>query len=140
MTDCIFCKIASGEIPSEKLYEDDAVFVFLDVHPINPGHALVIPKVHHVNIFDTPEETFTQVMTTAKKFAHLIKETLETDGINIGMNNEPAAGQAVFHAHVHVIPRFTNDGHQHWHGRPYQEGEQQALAEKIRKAIEKTDQ
>lgn len=138
--DCIFCKIATGEIPSEKLYEDEYVFVFLDAHPVNPGHALVIPKMHYVNIFDIPEDTFAQVMTNAKKVAGIIKETLNTDGINIGMNNEPAAGQAVFHAHVHVIPRFENDGHKHWHGSPYKEGEQQEIAERLRKALEKTDQ
>jgi len=140
MSDCIFCKIAAKEIPSEKLYEDDNIFVFLDAHPVNPGHALVIPKAHHLNIFDIPEDTFAQVMVGAKKVAGIIKETLQTDGINIGMNNDPAAGQVVFHAHVHVIPRFENDGHKHWHGVPYKEGEQKEIAERIRGAIEKTDQ
>lgn len=123
MTDCLFCKIASGTIPSEKIYEDEDTFAFLDIHPINRGHTLVVPKEHHANIYEAPEELFAKVMHTVQLLAPRIKQAVNAEGINIGINNDHAAGQMVFHLHVHIIPRFDNDGYSHWHGNPYQEGE-----------------
>lgn len=123
MNDCIFCNIATGTIPSEKIYEDEDTFAFLDIHPINRGHTLVIPKAHYANIYETPDEVFAKVMHTVSFLAAKIKQAVGADGINIGINNDQAAGQLVFHLHAHIIPRFDGDGHAHWHGNPYQEGE-----------------
>lgn len=136
MNDCLFCKIAQGEIPATKLYEDDTTFAFLDIHPVNPGHALVIPKTHYENIFSAPDEVMQKIMTTAKKVAHGIREGLGIEHMNITMNNGVHAGQSVFHAHVHIIPRHAGDGHTAWHGKkPYAEGEAAQVAEKIRSAL-----
>jgi histidine triad (HIT) family protein len=132
-TDCLFCKIITGEIPSQKIFEDGKTFAFLDIHPINRGHALVVPKSHHDNMLETPEDTFTQVMRTAQFLAPKIKKALNADGINIGINNGRAAGQLIFHLHVHIIPRFTNDGHVSWQSIPYKEGE----IDEVQKLIEK---
>ena len=129
---CIFCAIVAGNVPCEKIFEDDHVFVFLDIHPINRGHALVIPKAHYENIFTTPVDIFQQIMKTAHHLSPHIKKVSLADGINIGMNNGLAAGQLVFHAHVHVIPRFVNDGHKHWSAISYAEGEMATLGEQIR--------
>ena len=121
--DCLFCKIVKGEVPSQKIYEDEDTFAFLDIHPINRGHTLVIPKTHHENMFAAPEEVFTKLMATVHLLAPKVKQAVGAEGINIGINNEAAAGQLVFHIHVHIIPRWSDDGHAQWHGNPYQDGE-----------------
>ncbi len=133
--DCLFCKIITGEIPSEKIFEDDFAFAFLDIRPVNPGHTLVVPKQHSTNIYDISKVDFGKLMERVHLLASTIKRAVESDGINIGMNNENAAGQLVFHTHVHVIPRFESDGHVHWHGTPYKEGEIKKVAQRIRKAL-----
>ena len=120
---CIFCDVLSGKLPSYKVYEDEHTFAFLDIHPINRGHTLVIPKEHSANMFQAPASTFLAVMKTAHLLAPKLKQAVGADGINIGINNDKAAGQLVFHLHVHIIPRFIDDGHGEWHGNPYQEGE-----------------
>lgn len=120
---CIFCKIIRGEIPSQKIYENEHVFAFLDIHPINRGHTLVIPKAHHENIYTIPEDVYAHLMESVRMLAPKVKQAVGAHGVNIGINNEKAAGQLVFHMHVHIIPRFEGDGHEHWHGNPYQEGE-----------------
>ncbi len=124
MNDCLFCKLVSGTVPiAAKLYENEDTLAFLDIHPINRGHTLVIPKAHHVNIYDTPGDVFQKVMETVHMLAPKIKQSVGAQGINIGINNDASAGQLVFHLHVHIIPRFDGDGHGSWHGNPYQEGE-----------------
>ena len=135
---CLFCKIVAGTIPSVKLYEDTKVTCFLDIHPNNPGHALVVPKHHTRNIFDMAEDDVHAVFVAAKKLAHAVRASLEADGINIVMNNEPGAGQVVFHSHVHVIPRFKNDGFKHWVGKPYSEGQAEEVQKRILKALKKS--
>lgn len=132
MENCIFCKIVRGEIPSYKLYEDDKVLAFLDIHPVNPGHALVIPKKHSTNILDIEEEDWVAVTKVVRKMAKIIHDTLDADGINLGMNNREHAGQVVDHPHVHVMPRLKGDGFALWHGKPYKDGEAEATAQKIR--------
>ncbi len=112
--DCIFCKIIAREIPAEIVYEDDLAFCFLDAHPLNGGHTLVIPKQHHQDIYALPNDTAGHLFQTATRLARAIKKAVAADGINIGMNNEVAAGQAVFHAHIHVIPRYADDGYAMW--------------------------
>ncbi|MBI3305818.1 HIT family protein [Candidatus Nomurabacteria bacterium] len=134
--DCIFCKIVKREIPAHKLHEDTETLAFLDINPVNIGHALVIPKKHFPNIYEIPEETLLHVIKTVKKISHAVKKGLKADGINVTMNNDPAAGQIVFHAHIHIIPRHINDGFSHWRGkRGYQEGEKEAVVQKITQAL-----
>jgi len=136
MTDCIFCKIIKGDIPSHKVYEDENCFVFLDIKPNNPGHSLVIPKDHFENIYTTPDETLARMILCAKKVAVAIKNSLDADGINITMNNEEAAGQIIFHTHIHIIPRYKADGFKHFPQKSYGEGEASAVAEKIKSELE----
>ena len=132
MTDeCIFCKIIRGDIPCKKVYEDDNVFAFLDISPNNPGHTLVIPKKHYTDIVDLPEDDAKNMITVAKKISTAILESTEASGVNLIMNNKAVAGQIVFHAHMHVIPRIPNDGYQHWPGGQYAEGEAESVQEKI---------
>lgn len=132
---CVFCKVIRGELPSAKVYEDKDVLAFLDIKPVNPGHTLVIPKKHFENIHDTPDEIFSKLAVVAKKIAGVIQEKLGAKGVNIGMNNGPAAGQVVFHAHVHVMPRYGKDNHKLWIGKEYSGNEREQVAEKIRSAL-----
>ena len=108
--DCVFCKIIAGEIPSFKLYEDEGVFVFLDIHPASKGHTLVIPKQHAENIFDITEESLKNVTAAGKHFSEKLQKALKADGIRLAPSNGKAAGQEVMHFHLHVIPRYENDG------------------------------
>ena len=102
MNDCLFCKIIAGEIPSTKVYEDDTILAFLDIHPTNIGHTLVIPKTHATNLYDTPDTTLAHMATIVKKLSIAIKSSLNADGINIEMNNDSIAGQIIFHTpHPH---------------------------------------
>lgn len=112
LPDCIFCKIIKGEIPSYKVSEDGQTLAILDINPVNKGHTLVMPKEHHVNILDVPEAVLSATMKTVKKITIALSKY--ADGVNIGQNTKKAAGQLVDHLHFHVIPRYTNDGLQHW--------------------------
>lgn len=111
MTDnnCIFCKIANGEIPSKTLYEDEEFRVILDLAPATRGHALILPKSHFKNLYELPEETAGKAMKLAKKMAAAMTEKLDCDGFNVVQNNNEVAGQTVFHFHMHLIPRYEND-------------------------------
>lgn len=106
---CIFCKIVKGEIKSQKVYEDEETLAFLDINPVNKGHVLVIPKEHYENIFDIPREKLNKVMEIVQKVA-IAQKKIGADGVNIVSNNGKAAEQHVFHLHIHVIPRYYNDG------------------------------
>ena len=108
--DCIFCKIANGDIPSKTLYEDEEFKVILDVGPATRGHALILPKNHYANLYELPDETAVKVMLLAKKMAVLMTEKLGCDGFILVQNNGKAAGQTVFHFHLHLIPRYKEDG------------------------------
>ena len=129
--DCIFCKIIRNEIPSSKVIEDEKIIAFLDINPVNKGHVLVLPKEHLETLIDIPDNTMKEVMITAKRIAKSMRKALKADGINLGMNNFPAAGQAVMHAHLHIIPRFENDGLVHWPSKKYDEGEVDKMRELI---------
>lgn len=107
--DCIFCKIANGDIPSRTLYEDDEFRVILDVNPVTKGHALILPKNHFKNLYEIDENTVSKVLPLAKKMAAVMTERLGCDGFNIIQNNNEIAGQTVFHFHVHLIPRYNDD-------------------------------
>ena len=106
---CIFCKIAAGEIPSATLYEDDDFRVILDIEPASKGHALIIPKEHYANLYELDDEVAAKAMVLAKKMITKLTDILECDGYNVLQNNGPAAGQTVFHFHMHLVPRYKND-------------------------------
>lgn len=107
---CIFCKIAAGEIPSKTLYEDEQFRVILDLGPATKGHALILPKEHYANLYELPDEMAGAVLKLAKKMATVMTEKLGCDGFNLVQNNGEVAGQTVFHFHMHLIPRYENDG------------------------------
>jgi histidine triad (HIT) family protein len=103
---CIFCKIVKKQAPASILYEDDTTIAFLDIRPLNTGHTLIIPKAHHIDIFDTPQKELAAVHITAKHLSAAIMDATKADGISIIQQNGKAAGQDIFHLHVHVVPRF----------------------------------
>ena len=109
MSDCIFCKIANGEIPSATLYEDEDLRVILDLGPASKGHALILPKAHAANIYEISDDMAAKAMILAKKMATKMTEALKCDGFNIVQNNGEPAGQTVFHFHMHLIPRYEGD-------------------------------
>ena|SRR3989344_2168332 len=106
--DCIFCKIAKGEIDSAKVFEDENIFAFLDIKPFTKGHCLIIPKKHFENIFDIPEDSLQRIAVVAKKISKKIKDTLQADGIRLSQSNGKTAGQEIMHFHLHVIPRYES--------------------------------
>lgn len=129
---CIFCKIANGEIPSKTLYEDEEFRVILDLGPAAKGHALILPKSHYANLYELPEDTAAKAMLLAKKMAARMTDKLQCDGFNLMQNNGETAGQTVFHFHIHLIPRYKDDGQKiGWKpGKPSQE-ELEAVREQI---------
>lgn len=108
--DCIFCKIANGEIPSKTLYEDEKYRVILDLDPATKGHALILPKDHYADLYELPEENAAEVMRLAKRMMAKMREKLGCEGFNLVQNNGEIAGQTVFHFHLHLIPRYPSDG------------------------------
>ncbi|MBM7554124.1 HIT family protein [Thalassobacillus pellis] len=134
-TDCIFCKIINGEIPSAKVYEDDDVYAFLDISQVTKGHTLVIPKHHTKNVYETDEQTAEKLFARIPKIASAIKSTYNPIGLNVLNNNGEAAGQSVFHIHIHLIPRYgSDDGFKPgWevHADEYTPEDLQAIAQEI---------
>ena len=106
---CIFCKIANGEIPSATLYEDEEFRVILDLNPAAKGHALVLPKEHYANLFEIPEDLLGRAVAVAKKVSEKLFTGLHATGLNLVQNNGQSAGQTVFHFHLHMIPRYDGD-------------------------------
>ena len=107
--DCIFCKLSNGDIPTNALYEDDVVKVIFDLNPASKGHVLILPKNHFANLFEIPEDMDAKAFILAKKVAKKMKDVFGCDGVNIVQNNGVAAGQTVFHFHIHLIPRYEGD-------------------------------
>ena len=107
--DCLFCKIVSGEINSEKVYEDDSIIAFLDIFPAAPGHTLVIPKNHFDTLNNTPDSILAQLISVAKKASRAVTRAFNADGVNLFQNNGEVAGQIIHHVHFHIVPRFAND-------------------------------
>lgn len=130
--DCIFCKIANGEIPSKTLYEDERFRVILDLGPATKGHALILPKDHFSNLFELPDETAGEVMKLARRMAVQMKEKLHADGFNLVQNNGECAGQTMMHFHLHLIPRYEGDG-QHILWKPVETTQEEL--EQIKNAI-----
>jgi histidine triad (HIT) family protein len=106
---CVFCKILDGVIPSVKLYEDEDFVIILDIGPATFGHALVIPKNHYANLYEMPDEMLAKVMSLAKVWGEKLVKAFDADGLNLVQNNGLAAGQTVFHYHLHLIPRYDGD-------------------------------
>ncbi len=136
MSDCIFCKIAGGEIPSITLFEDDKVKVIFDAGPATVGHALVIPKSHAANVFEIDDELLAHAHIVAKKVATALKEATGCEGVNILQNNGEIAGQSVFHFHIHVIPRYSkDDANIKWTPGTQDVDKLNAIAEKVQKIL-----
>ena len=107
---CIFCKLANGEIPTNTIYENADFRVILDASPATKGHALILPKEHYADLFELPEDLAEKAIVLAKNMAVNMKDRLDCDGVNIVQNNGETAGQTVFHFHIHIIPRYKDDG------------------------------
>ncbi len=135
MVDCVFCKIIAGELPAHKVYEDDAVLAFLDIHPTNPGHTLVIPKAHHKDFLDTPADLQSKLIQVIGKIAPVVMKAVGAEAFNLGVNNGAVAGQIIFHTHFHIMPRFTADGHKLWHGKDMNESEFKNITDKVRELL-----
>ena len=132
--DCIFCKIAAGEIPARTIYEDNEFRVILDASPASKGHALILPKEHYANIYEIDEEIIAKAAKLAKRLAAHMTETLGCDGFNIVQNNGEVAGQTVFHFHMHLIPRYKemkNDDILHWTHEVLTDEEQDEICAKL---------
>lgn len=121
--ECIFCKIVRGEIPCANVYETDQVLAFLDIAPVQPGHALVIPKAHHPTLFDIPQGLSQELVEATQKVGQAMMRVTCATGLNLMMNNFTSAGQLVPHAHFHLIPRFEEDGLMLWPQSPYDDNE-----------------
>ena len=130
--DCIFCKIVAGEIPSHKIHEDDKTLSFMDINPWTRGHALVIPKAHSRNIYDASPDDLVAIHVAAQRVARRMRDRLNCEGLNVLQSSEPVAMQTVFHTHIHVIPRYSDDGLRlPAHPKPADHEELAALAEEL---------
>lgn len=135
-TETVFSKILRKEIPSVPVYEDEYVYAFLDANPVNPGHTLVVPKRACIGLLDCDPEILSPLILGVQRVARAVKAGTGAEGINIHQNEGSVAGQKVFYLHFHVIPRFTNDGREHWHGKPYaSDDDAQTIAAEIRKHV-----
>ena len=129
---CLFCKIIKGEIPCFKIYEDEKVFSFLDINPINSGHVLVVPKKHCQNLLDASADDLSAIINVVPKIAKAVMSALDYPAFNLGVNNGSEAGQLVNHLHFHVMPRRTGDGHQLFKGHEMSKNELEQVVNKIK--------
>ena len=136
MENCIFCKIANGEIPAATLYEDENFRVILDLGPASKGHALILPKSHAANIYELSDEMAAKAMILAKKMATAMTAALKCDGFNIVQNNGECAGQTVFHFHMHLIPRYKGDQVGiTWHPRELSDADKEEILLKVKEQL-----
>jgi len=134
--DCIFCKIAAGQIPATKVFEDGVVLAFLDIGPISDGHTLVISREHFGRMDECPDEVLAQLATRIGRIAKAVAAAVGSDGYNVLCNNGKAAGQLVDHLHFHIVPRNTGDGlFDRWPGYKYRQGQAEEIAERIRRNL-----
>jgi len=133
--DCLFCQIVAGEAPAIKVAESDNVIAILDINAVNPGHTLIVPKKHSVNMLDADDETLKEMILFTKKVAQAVLDSLSYDAFNLELNNGRIAGQIIPHLHWHIVPRTADDGLQHWPGKKYPGGEAEKVAEKIKAQI-----
>ena len=135
-SDCVFCKISDGELPSMRVYEDDRTLVIMDINPVNSGHCLVIPKAHAQTLWDADLVDLQAAIAAAQKVAIALKTMVKPDGLNMLQANGAAAFQSVAHYHLHLIPRWNNDGKGFdWSLVPGDRGQIQAIGERLREAI-----
>lgn len=132
---CLFCAIVAGDIPSQKIYEDDDVFAFLDIHPVSDGHTLIIPKVHAINLSEGTVDDAEKIMRAVYRLAPGIMRAVGADGYNLGMNHGESAGQEVSHTHVHLMPRKAGVSRRFVRTNPTAE-ELSRIADAIRAALE----
>jgi histidine triad (HIT) family protein len=137
MQDCIFCRIAAGEMPAVRVLETPVVLAFLDIAPVNYGHTLVIPKTHYQNLLELPDALWTEMGRVCRRVAQALRATLSAQGFNLGMNNFEAAGQVVFHVHMHVIPRYHTDGLRLFPQESYKPGDMEKTGAQLRRVLEK---
>lgn len=135
MRDCIFCRIAAGKLPAEVVLDTPRVLAFLDIAPVHYGHTLVIPKEHHENLLDLPDDLWQEMGQVSREVARALQKALYARGFNLGMNNFEAAGQVVFHAHLHVIPRYLNDGLLLFPQGDYPPGDLEKVGQQLRQAL-----
>lgn len=134
--ECIFCRILQGKIPGLKVFDRGSIFAILDIHPIAPGHTLVLPKDHHELFTDLPAALAAEFSQATQVVARAVIQAMKVEGYNLLINNHRCAGQAIPHVHVHVIPRRGGDGVRfNWDPKPYPEGEMVRVAESIRAAL-----
>jgi len=135
-TDCIFCKIARGEIPATKVVEDDRVLAFMDINPISQGHLLIIPKTHYELIMDMPADLVSHIYSQVPELARALVDVTEAQGVNVLQNNGPCSGQVIPHVHIHLIPRWPADGLGfRWPAKSADLDELQKLAQAISSAL-----
>jgi histidine triad (HIT) family protein len=134
--DCIFCRIASGQIPAVKIFEDEVVVAFLDIGPVSDGHTLVMPRKHVEQVHSCPPELLGEIWTRLSKIAGAIVSATGADGYNVLCNNGRAAGQIVDHLHFHIVPRKTGDGvFAQWPSYKYAQGKADTIAAKIKSGL-----
>ena len=134
--ECIFSRIISGEIPAEKVYEDEDVLAFLDINPVSDGHTLVVPKKKYEKLHECPPEVLGRVCSRLGKIAKAVVTAMDAEGYNLLCNNGRAAGQLIDYVHFHIIPRNSGDGvFSHWPAKQYPEGKIEEIAAKIRKNL-----
>lgn len=136
MKDCLFCSIVNKKIPAHTVYENDSCIAFLDIHPVHVGHVLLVPKEHVETIEDLPLEQSKDLLEGIQKISTALREELGAQGVNVIVNSGSVAGQVIFHAHVHIVPRFANDGLKHWPGQDVAEEDLLHAASKLIKALE----
>lgn len=136
MQDCIFCRIVAGNLPAARVLETPQVLAFLDIAPVHYGHTLIIPKAHYQTLLDLPDELWMEMGQVSRRVAQALQSTLEAQGFNICMNNFEAAGQVVFHAHIHVVPRYLSDGLKLFPQESYRPGDLEKTAAQLRQALE----
>jgi histidine triad (HIT) family protein len=135
MRECIFCRIAAGAAPAARILETPRVLAFLDIAPVNYGHTLVIPKEHYPNLLELPDDLWLEIGQVGRRVAEGLRTALLAQGFNLGMNNFEAAGQEVFHAHLHVIPRYFSDGLHLFPQQSYKAGDLEKTAAQLRQVL-----
>lgn len=134
--DCIFCRLANGDIPVDAIYEDDLVKVIFDAGPASEGHVLIIPKSHADGIYDLTDEQAERIFAVAVKVSNALKKAFEPDGLNVVQNNGEIAGQTVFHFHMHLIPRYKGDGvNVGWNPKELTDDARQEMLEKVKNCL-----
>ena len=132
---CLFCDIASGKVPSNKVFENEKVLAFLDIAPVNHGHTLVISKEHYANMEEIPHDALCETIKAVKMIGKALKDGLGAPGYNVSVNNDPVSGQVIPHIHFHIIPRKEGDGLRLWKQGKYADGEAMQVLGKIKEAI-----